>query len=132
MEPMKNTYRDIYFTTDFFSTSNAPYYNLYMWLNRVSGEVKTSTSALSFMFQVSTWTGGDINQGGAGLGNTYGISSEFNDFGTSFNMDIADSATAYTIEFFNGSSSVYVTSSTAGQCSQTLGSTELGYINTMA
>jgi|5_EtaG_2_1085323.scaffolds.fasta_scaffold00220_6 hypothetical protein len=132
IEAIENTYSEIDFTTDFFSTSNAPYYNLYMWLNRVSGEVKTSTSALSFMFQVSTWTGGDINQGGAGLGNTYGISSEFNDFGTSFNMEIADSATAYTIEFFNGSSSVYVTSRTAGQGAYTLGTTELGDINTMA
>ena len=72
IEAIENTYSEINFTTDFFNTTNYNYYNLYMWLNRKSGEVSTSTSESSFQFTIDSWSGGDINQGGAGLGSTYG------------------------------------------------------------
>ncbi len=84
IEAIENTYSDIEFTTDFFNTTNYNYYNLYMWLNRKSGEVSTSTSVNSFQFTIDSWSGGDLNEGGAGLGSTYGITSDFADFGTSF------------------------------------------------
>jgi hypothetical protein len=132
IEAIENTYSDIEFTTDFFNTTNYNYYNLYMWLNRKSGEVSTSTSVNSFQFTVDSWSGGDLNEGGAGLGSTYGITSDFADFGTSFNMSIADSTTAYTIEFFKNQSLVYTTSRTASQGAYTLGTAELGAISTMA
>ncbi len=132
IEAIENTYSDIEFTTDFFNTTNYNYYNLYMWLNRKSGEVSTSTSVNSFQFTVDSWSGGDLNEGGAGLGSSYGLSSDFADFGTSFSMSIADSTTAYTIEFFRNQSLVFTTSRTASQGAYTLGTAELGAINTMA
>jgi len=132
IEAIENTYSEINFTTDFFNTTNYNYYNLYMWLHRKSGEVSTSTSASSFQFTIDSWNGGDINEGGAGLGTSYGITSDFADQGTSFSMSIADSTTAYTIEFFRNQSSVYTTSRTASQGFYTLGTSELGDIDTMA
>ena len=132
IEAIENTYSEINFTTDFFNTTNYNYYNLYMWLNRKSGEVSTSTSASSFQFTINSWSGGNIEQGGAGLGSTYGITSDFADFGTSFSVSIADSTTAYTIEFYRNNNLVYSTSRTASQGAYTLGTTEFGDIDTLA
>ena len=80
---------------------------------------------LSYCFPVTI-------RGGAGLGSTYGITSDFADYGTSFSMSIADSTTAYTIEFYRNNNLVYSTSRTASQGSYTLGTSELGDIDTMA
>lgn len=138
LEAIENTYTtangyptNIEFTNDFFSSSNTSYFNLFMWLHRKTGEVDTSTGDLSYQFTVDSWSGGDLNQGGAGLGTTYAITTDFADFGTSFNMSIADSTTAYTIEFFRNGTSIYSTSRTASQGAYTLGTTELGAISTM-
>jgi hypothetical protein len=65
IKAIENTYTTpsyptaIDFTTDFFSTSNANYHNLFLWLSRKSGEVATTTGANSFSFFVSSFTGGE-------------------------------------------------------------------------
>ena len=40
IQAIETKYSDINFSTDFFSTSNAPFYNLYMWLHRKKGDVE--------------------------------------------------------------------------------------------
>tara|TARA_R100001443_G_scaffold38039_1_gene51584 strand:- start:764 stop:3067 length:2304 start_codon:yes stop_codon:yes gene_type:complete len=64
IKAIENTYTTpsyptaIDFTTDFFSTSNANYHNLFLWLSRKSGEVSTTTGAGVYQFFVSGFTGG--------------------------------------------------------------------------
>ena len=64
IKAIENTYTTpdyptaIDFTTDFFSTSNNNYHNLFLWLSRKSGEVATTTGAGLHQFFVSGFTGG--------------------------------------------------------------------------
>ena len=44
---------NIVFSTDFFNTSNAPFYNLYMWLHRKKGEVEPAQQVSLQFRQVS-------------------------------------------------------------------------------
>ena len=47
----------ITFSNDFFNSSNAPYYNLFMWLHRKKGDVTSSgTGNLIAQSLVNTWT----------------------------------------------------------------------------
>ena len=48
---------NIVFSEDFFNTTNASFYNLYMWLHRKSGDVQPPEQVVSFETAVNAWTG---------------------------------------------------------------------------
>ena len=48
VEAIKVTYPSLVFTDDFFSTSNAEFYNLHMWLHRKKGSVAPAAQVTSF------------------------------------------------------------------------------------
>lgn len=50
---------DIVFSTDFFSTSENDFYNLYMWLHREKGKVDTTEPRSTYLnkFPVTSWSG---------------------------------------------------------------------------
>ena len=47
---------DLVFSNDFFNTSNASYYNLYMWLHRKKGDVEPATQVSLQYRQVPFWS----------------------------------------------------------------------------
>ena len=47
---------NLVFSTDFFNTSNAPFYNLYMWLHRKKGDVEPAQQVSLQYRQVSSFT----------------------------------------------------------------------------
>ena len=49
------SYPSLVFSNDFFTSSNLPYYNLFMWLHRKKGSVKSEES-LDFTRLVNSWT----------------------------------------------------------------------------
>ena len=49
------SYPSLVFSNDFFTSSNLPYYNLFMWLHRKKGSVKSEES-LDFTRLVNFWT----------------------------------------------------------------------------
>tara|TARA_R110000772_G_scaffold4887_3_gene17347 strand:+ start:2818 stop:4851 length:2034 start_codon:yes stop_codon:yes gene_type:complete len=52
------------FSSDFFTATNLPYYNLFMWLHRKSGGVGFGTQLTTFVTTVNGWNAqvGDISQ----------------------------------------------------------------------
>lgn len=44
------------FSNDFFTSTNANYFNLYMWLHRKSGNVESEISTTSYSYSVDGWT----------------------------------------------------------------------------
>ena len=67
IQAIETTYPSINFSTDFFSTSNSTFYNLYMWLHRKSGTVAPEEQTTTNWVLVSDWT--QSNTGGAIIGN---------------------------------------------------------------
>lgn len=67
IQAIESTYPSINFSTDFFSTSNSTFYNLYMWLHRKSGTVAPEEQTTTNWVLVSDWT--QSNTGGAIIGN---------------------------------------------------------------
>ena len=49
---------NIVFSDDFFNTSNANYYNLFMWLHRKKGSVDAPTQVTQYNSLVNTWSTG--------------------------------------------------------------------------
>ena len=45
---IENQYTDITFSTDFFNSTNEPYYDLFMWLHRKKGSVEPAEQIQSF------------------------------------------------------------------------------------
>ena len=60
-----NYANNIVFSTDFFSTSNLTFYNLYMWLHRKSGSVQPPAQITFYESGVANWLGSptEINLG---------------------------------------------------------------------
>jgi hypothetical protein len=56
IQAIETTYPSIDFSTDFFSTSNSTFYNLYMWLHRKSGAVEPTLQTTTNYVLVDTWT----------------------------------------------------------------------------
>ncbi len=56
IQAIETTYPSIYFSTDFFSTTNPTFYNLYMWLHRKSGAVAPEEQTTTNWVLVDTWT----------------------------------------------------------------------------
>jgi hypothetical protein len=56
IQAIETTYPSIDFSTDFFSTTNPTFYNLYMWLHRKSGAVEPTLQTTTNYVLVDTWT----------------------------------------------------------------------------
>jgi hypothetical protein len=56
IQAIETTYPSIDFSTDFFSTTNPTFYNLYMWLHRKSGAVASEEQTTTNWVLVDTWT----------------------------------------------------------------------------
>ena len=56
IQAIETTYPSIDFSTDFFSTTNSTFYNLYMWLHRKSGAVQLTQQTTTNFVQVDSWT----------------------------------------------------------------------------
>lgn len=54
VEAIQSKY-DLTFSNDFFVSTNAPYYNLFMWLHRKKGDVEADTQVASFTKVVDGW-----------------------------------------------------------------------------
>ena len=66
IQAIETTYPSIDFSTDFFSTSNSTFYNLYMWLHRKSGTVAPEEQTTTNWVQVDAWS--QANTGGTIIG----------------------------------------------------------------
>jgi len=53
IQAIETRYSEITFSTDFFNTTNAPFYNLYMWLHRKKGDVEPAQQVSLQYRQVS-------------------------------------------------------------------------------
>jgi len=66
IQAIETTYPSIDFSTDFFSTTNSTFYNLYMWLHRKSGTVAPEEQTTTNWVQVDAWS--QANTGGTIIG----------------------------------------------------------------
>ena len=66
IQAIETTYPSIDFSTDFFSTTNPTFYNLYMWLHRKSGAVAPEEQTTTNWVQVNAWS--QANTGGTIIG----------------------------------------------------------------
>ena len=67
IQAIETTYPSINFSTDFFSTTNSTFYNLYMWLHRKSGTVAPEEQTTTNWVLVSDWS--QANTGATIIGN---------------------------------------------------------------
>ena len=67
IQAIETTYPSIDFSTDFFSTTNSTFYNLYMWLHRKSGAVAPEEQTTTNWVLVSDWS--QANTGATIIGN---------------------------------------------------------------
>ena len=67
IQAIETTYPSIDFSTDFFSTTNSTFYNLYMWLHRKSGTVAPEEQTTTNWVLVSDWS--QANTGATIIGN---------------------------------------------------------------
>ena len=110
------------FSDDFFNTTNTPYYNLYMWLHRKSGDVGTDSQiAEPFTQQITTFQAGPFLISGGNYdslivsdGSILTVSGDDN---SNFKIDVTpnDNSINYTIEVSINGESRYTTSGTGAQ-----------------
>lgn len=113
IKAIENTYtiangypQDLVFSNDFFSTSNATFNNLYMWMNRNLGDVQTSTSVDAFTFVAQPFSGGTTIEGVFGDGpninvNPYEVKTFTVDI--ELNTDLVD----YTVVLLQNGTAIY-------------------------
>ena len=139
IKAIENTYTTpeyptaIEFTTDFFNTTNADYYYLFLWLSRKSGAVETSTSASLYQFFVSGFTGGVASGPYLGVtGFAAGDQGVFlSDTITSLQIVVTpngSNSTAFNITISNNGSDV-LTVSSAATATTTITGSDLGCTN---
>ena len=123
------------FSDDFFNTTNTPYYNLYMWLHRKSGDVGTDSQiAEPFTQQITTFqTGPFLIPGGnydsliVSDGSTLTVSGDDN---SNFKIDVTpnDNSINYTIEVLIDGESRYTTSGTGALTLEMRGGTNPNFV----
>lgn len=105
VEAIESKY-DLTFSEDFFNTTNTPYYNLFMWLHRKSGDVGSGSQvAEPFVEQIDTFQIGTFN---AGTGYDSSIVSDGTtlavegDDNLNFSIEVVptDNSITYTIDAF--------------------------------
>ena len=131
IEAIEATYPTISFSNDFFNTTNEPYYDLFMWLHRKSGDVGNGDQVSSFPTSINGWTspGGGSGDWATMLNtSTLTIKSDFEDFTNSdtlLQLQLTTSDTdSYGVEVLQDGQSIYQASGLTG--SNTLSSTSSG------
>ena len=107
IEEIQNKY-NITFSTDFFSTTNGHYYDLFMWMHRKKGLISSGEGATRYSnqfrnFQASTTgtagpdvTGNTTSQGGERITVTQAAVDDLSD--ASITLDKTDGTTAYNLK----------------------------------
>jgi len=135
IEAIEATYPTISFSNDFFNTTNEPYYDLFMWLHRKSGDVGNGDQVSSFPTSINGWTSSGTFTCGAsevwgGMSNvsTLTVCPEFAAYSTTNTlMQLTLSTTStdiYAVEVLQDGQSIYQASGLTG--STTLTSTSAG------
>ena len=94
------------FSTDFFTSSNAPYYNLYMWLHRKKGDVSSGGQVAQYTKLIDGWSTatGDVSQ----MINSSTLLIEFGDYVDDFDLVLTRStATPYDISITRNGTEIY-------------------------
>lgn len=131
IEAIEANYPTISFSNDFFNTTNEPYYDLFMWLHRKSGDVGNGDQVSSFPTSINGWTspGGGSGDWATMLNtSTLTIKSDFEDFNNSdtlLQLQLTTTSTdSYGVEVLQDGQSIYQASGLTG--SNTLSSTSSG------
>ena len=110
------------FSTDFFTSSNAPYYNLYMWLHRKKGDVSSGGQVFQYTKLIDGWSTatGEV----ANMINSSTLEITYESFVTSFSLSLTRAAsTPYDISISRDGTTIYSeTNITATSKSINLGS----------
>lgn len=70
IKAIENQYRNIEFDTSFFNTTNLPYYNLFMWLNKEKGQIKIDAPQRKLKASDFTAARGDTDEVGLAQSST--------------------------------------------------------------
>lgn len=70
IKAIENQYSNIEFDTSFFNTTNLPYYNLFMWLNKEKGQIKIDAPQRRLKASNFTTAKGDTDETGLGQSST--------------------------------------------------------------
>lgn len=135
IEAIESNYPTISFSNDFFNTTNEPYYDLFMWLHRKSGDVGNGDQVSTFPTSINGWTssgsftcGGSEIWGGMSNVSTLTVCPEFAAYSTTNTlMQLTLSTTSsdeYALEVLQDGQSIYQASGLTG--STTLTSTSSG------
>ena len=112
---------DLTFSDDFFNTTNTPYYNLFMWLHRKSGDVGSDSQVSEpFIKQIKTFQTGTFNAGSGydssivSNGTTLTVEGDDN---LNFQIQVvpSDNSITYKIDAFLDGTLEYSTSGTGTQ-----------------
>jgi len=125
IQAIQVNYPSITFSNDFFVNTNAPYYNLFMWLHRKSGGVSNGDQISTFPTSVNGWTSsGSFICGAAevwgGMSNvsTLTVCPEFasySDTSTLFQLSlITTSSNKYAVEVLQNGASIYAATGLTG------------------
>lgn len=135
IEAIESNYPTISFSNDFFNTTNEPYYDLFMWLHRKSGDVGNGDQVSTFPTSINGWTssgsftcGGSEIWGGMSNVSTLTVCPEFAAYSTTNTlMQLTLSTTSsdeYAVEVLQNGQSIYQASGLTN--STTLTSTSSG------
>ena len=121
----------ITFSNDFFTSTNAPYYDLFMWLHRKSGDVGNGDQVTTYPTSINGWTapgGGSGDWGTMANTSTLTVKSDFQTFSntdTLLQLQLNTTNTEdYAVEVLRNGVSIYQASGLNGNT--TLSSTSAG------
>ena len=135
IEAIQVNYPTISFSNDFFNTTNEPYYDLFMWLHRKSGDVGNGDQVSSFPTSINGWTSSGTFTCGAsevwgGMSNVSTLTvcpefAEYSELSTLMQLTLSTTSTdIYAVEVLQDGQSIYQASGLTG--STTLTSTLTG------
>lgn len=135
IEAIQVNYPSISFSNDFFNTTNEPYYDLFMWLHRKSGDVGNGDQVSSFPTSINGWTSSGTFTCGAsevwgGISNVSTLTvcpefAEYSELSTLMQLTLSTaSSDIYAVEVLQDGQSIYQASGLTN--STTLTSTSAG------
>ena len=131
IEAIETQYPSIVFSNDFFTSTNAPYYDLFMWLHRKSGDVGNGDQVTTYPTSINGWTapgGGSGDWGTMANTSTLTVKSDFQTFSntdTLLQLQLNTTNTEdYAVEVLRNGVSIYQASGLNGNT--TLSSTSAG------
>jgi hypothetical protein len=131
IEAIETQYPSIVFSNDFFTSTNAPYYNLFMWLHRKSGDVGNGDQVTTYPTSINGWTapgGGSGDWGTMANISTLTVKPDFQTYSNSdtlLQLQLNTTNTEeYAVEVLRNGVSIYQASGLSGNT--TLSSTSAG------